>query len=167
VTGIDYFFMEKVLGVDTDSDMFAKADMPLTSKGVIRDYAATTIKLLERPFSAIGSLVALDGQGITVGPIVPIRSDIFRAPLGPFKTTRDRYLTKIDILLGHIQNGLLYREYAVQAYLAHLEARFLVETDEEMAYEESEFFIKHADDKDNNILWDGQGHLVAIVDWEL
>jgi hypothetical protein len=167
VIGIDYFFMEEVFGVDTDSRLFAEADMLLTSKSLIREYAATTIKLLERPFSAIGSLVALDGQGITVGPLLPIRGDIFRAPLGPFKSTRDRYLTKIDILLGHIQNGLLYREYAVQAYLAHLEARFLVESDEEMAYEESEFYIKHADDKDNNILWDGQGHLMAIVDWEL
>jgi acetylornithine deacetylase/succinyl-diaminopimelate desuccinylase-like protein len=73
----------------------------------------------------------------------------------------------IDITLDLIKNGIIYCLYPVQAYMVHLEMRALVQTDEEMGREETEFYIKHADDKIDHIMVDEQGHITALVDWEL
>lgn len=76
------------------------------------------------------------------------------------------YVSKVDQFLHHILAGEFFSSEAVHGYLTHLAIRDLIMGDEEMSREETEFFIKHADDKGDEILVDEEWHITGIVDWE-
>jgi hypothetical protein len=141
----------------------------------IRDLATFQVSLSKVHFPAIGSLSLnkeVNGlQTIVVGPLVSTSFCTKDPPyfFGPFRTTRERYLKQVDDILAAIERGDLFAEDSpVTVYLAHLELRDLVQQDKEMGRpdEEEQFYIKHADDKGDQIMIDNEGHITGIIDWE-
>ena len=136
----------------------------------IDSYARFQIKLSDLRFDRIGSLSpdisATDGA--RVGPLISHFG--FNRPeppyfLGPFRTNRERYLAHIDLVLKLTESGVHMQDDPVYAYLAHLYMRDMVLGIEELAKEETEFYVKHADDKaDQCLAIDDE--ITAVVDWE-
>jgi len=162
-------------------------DVPLHAYG---DLAEFYIDLTSVSFQGIGSFhpqatataawaapatVTAGGLGGTAPchPRIPgVLFDRFTAqrfksclPIGPFKTNRDHYLAKIDHVLALIRDGLAHRTDPVFAYLAHSEARALVDQDAHMAREEPTY-IMHQDLRPPNMLFDQDRHITAVIDWE-
>ncbi len=136
----------------------------------IRSYAAFLVRLSDVSFDAVGSIY-LDTASNTfsIGPLV---SYVFRQSdtptfLGPFKTMRERFTAQIDFVLKRIEDGVYFpKKERVRLYLMHLEYRTIVERCEVMGQAER-YYIKHADDKGDHIMTDDDGHLIAVIDWEL
>jgi hypothetical protein len=124
------------------------------------DFVAISIKLSNIPCDAIGSLIKNE-QGETVwGPhLNGGYPESLNAPYfgGPFHTLRDRYVHRIDGLIGLIKQGLIYR----QSPLLH----YLVMADPAMAQREPSFYIRHPDCSGANILADGN-RITGLIDWE-
>ena len=120
-------------------------------------------------FDRIGSLFPDPETGkTTVGPLVsPFGFNRPDPPyfFGPFKTNRERYLAHIDLVLELVGAGVHMREDPVFGYLAHLFMRDLVCELEELGRVETEFYIKHADDKADQCLTI-EDEITAVVDWE-
>jgi hypothetical protein len=55
----------------------------------------------------------------------------------------------------------------VLLYLTQLEVRDLALASKRLEEgDNGEYYIKHADDKGDNILRDGEGKIVGVIDWE-
>lgn len=174
--GTDYFFEEFI-----DGQSWMGETTPLTEDTIADDIARTFITDMARHHQLLSS-IPLKVQGIgslwpneaqsdppQLGPL--IQGSFLMTPdppyfLGPFKTNKERYLTKIDLAMDYIRQGCSLRADPVGYLLAHLEMRDLVEGNEEMGREETEFFIKHADDKNDQYMLTEDGHIVGVLDWE-
>lgn len=89
---------------------------------------------------------------------------------GPFKTNHERYLTLIDGVLGcHSASRDEVpgdrAEGSREMYDTHLWLREVISDLQELRVEEPTY-IKHADDKGDQILVDAQHNVVGIIDWE-
>nr|XP_031859378.1 uncharacterized protein CI109_005219 [Kwoniella shandongensis]KAA5526450.1 hypothetical protein CI109_005219 [Kwoniella shandongensis] len=171
------YFFEEFLG----GQPWIRSPTPLTNGIVGEKIARTFITDLARLHQSI-SCIPLAGNGIgslmpgvekrsspQVGPL--IQGSLLMTPdppyfLGPFKTNKERYLAKIDAVLNCIHQGCIVLVDPVGCFLAHLEMRDLVETNEQMSREETEFFVKHADDKNDQYMLAEDGHIVGVLDWE-
>jgi hypothetical protein len=87
---------------------------------------------------------------------------------GPFQSTRDRYLYRIEDALSAIKADMLYRPAPLRAYLAHLEVRDLIRACPALKEEEEEhdFYLKQPDGGSDNILITSSGEVSALLDWE-
>lgn len=168
---IHHFFVDRQPGVPWPPEnaplYFGKATAEDVSV-FVTDFAEQQIAISTIPFSGIGSLYpSSNGIGITLGPMISNSFGKTEPPwfYGPFTTNRERYLTHIRVNLDLIENHDLFDEDPVTAYLVQLEARSMVESCEELAREETEFFIKHADDKADQFLTK-ENRINSIIDWE-
>jgi hypothetical protein len=135
---------------------------------LIEKYATFSIALSDLRFSGYGSLYPMSGDGYTVGPLIATsRFNRLQAPYwyGPFKSTRDRYITQIGHVLEHIGLDGFYDDEPVTACLVHLLVAEMLDMDSEKRVEESKFYLKHADMYNGQILVRG-GNISAILDWE-
>lgn len=169
----DYFFVECAVGQawkklnKSSGEGNPSAD---SLKTFIDAYARFQISLSHLPFNRIGSLAPSnsDASSPHVGPLISHFG--FNRPeppyfFGPFKTNRERYLTHIDLVLELIEAGVHMQDDPVYAYLAHLHLRDVVVDLEELAQEETEFYVKHADDKADQCLA-VDDEITAVIDWE-
>ncbi|EIW67082.1 hypothetical protein TREMEDRAFT_64951 [Tremella mesenterica DSM 1558] len=89
-----------------------------------------------------------------------------RQQTGPFKSSRDRFISQIDLILEDIEKGLRFVDDPQTAYLVHLQVKQWIMEDVTLGVEEEEFYIKHADDKGDHIMVDDEGNITGIIDWE-
>ncbi|WVQ65218.1 uncharacterized protein L199_003391 [Kwoniella botswanensis] len=142
-------------------------------KHIIEEYVRIYILMADIPISS--SLIGCpipdpdDPHHITIGPLATHRAlNMIEPPYfpGPFKNNQERYLAQINIALDHIFNGHLCQRNTLDAYLWHLELRELVGLCDMLAEEPNKVYIRHADDKGDHLMGDGEGNVTGIIDWE-
>jgi hypothetical protein len=137
-------------------------------KAFIEEYAAVSIKLSDIPCEAIGSFTTDSDGIIKVGPpISRALPESLEAPFfkGPFYTLRDRYISRIDGLNRMILKGIAFRNAPLLHYLALLEARELVESNDLFPRKKEQFYVRHADSSGANVMAK-DSKITAIIDWE-
>ncbi|WWC96667.1 hypothetical protein V866_003539 [Kwoniella sp. B9012] len=139
---------------------------------LIEGYGQIQIKLseLQLPVDQIGCLRSGSQPGnIEVGPI--IARGCFQTPqppylLGPFSSMKDRYLAHIKAALDYILLGAICQSDPIDAYLWHLELEELVNHSAVLAQPLQEVFVKHDDEKGDHLMWNEEGKIVGVLDWE-
>jgi hypothetical protein len=106
---------------------------------------------------------------VSVGPLIslPFRRTDPPFFFGPIASSHERYIAQLDWIIDLIDTGAMFRNSPLSSLLYYLEVRRVV--DQRMDSEEGPtgpFYIKHADDKGDQILLDGEGHITGIIDWE-
>ncbi|PYH38142.1 uncharacterized protein BO87DRAFT_326429, partial [Aspergillus neoniger CBS 115656] len=88
-------------------------------------------------------------------------------PLGPYRDPRDYIQSSIELIIRLIIRGERYAGREIDAFLVH---RFLLDCIpkiiEHYTYDDGRFYLRHADDKGDHILVDGDYNITGIVDWE-
>ncbi|WVQ81588.1 hypothetical protein IAT38_003712 [Cryptococcus sp. DSM 104549] len=173
----DYFFMEFVHGAipaPSGTGRGRAFDIPSNIACVFftdlaqHHITLSNIKLNLAP--GIGSIYPGDDGGYTLGPLISFNSLMKPRPpyfFGPFRTQRERYCAAIDCAIDVVSRGLVHMvTKARDVCLWLLEVKELVEGCEELGREETEFYIKHADDAFRQYLADEEGHITGVLDWE-
>nr|XP_031859380.1 uncharacterized protein CI109_005221 [Kwoniella shandongensis]KAA5526452.1 hypothetical protein CI109_005221 [Kwoniella shandongensis] len=182
---VDCFFIEFLPG-----DAIVKDFAPLTIDKINSSFAENYISDLAQfhqtisqinlgpHIKGIGSLYPSSsstfatekgGYEYIVGPLIQRSFLMIPNPpyfFGPFNSQKDRYLTKIDLGLNYIVAGNLWVWHPVDGYMMLLEVKELVEGCEELAREETEFFIKHGEDRNDQYMFLEDGHTSGAIDWE-
>lgn len=183
--GPPFFFMEHFKGSNSRHLFPRSGARPVESQTIVSDMATFLIQLSSLEIRGdIGSLTAssavvdaatdLEPEPV-VGPFEHWDYCISNGltTLGPFRTSRDAWVAKIDAVVLALERGLfaINGGHLLHVYLVHLEMRALVNACEEMAVPcgpgdgEQPTFITHADSK-NHLLVTDDGHLRAVIDWE-
>ncbi|WRT65964.1 uncharacterized protein IL334_002915 [Kwoniella shivajii] len=171
----DYFFYEFLEGKTwtIPKHPWYAMDLPQdTLSHFIEGYAKHQIQmsLIQLPVKQIGCLQPSKlTETVEAGPIIARGTFQNSKPpylLGPFSTQRDRYLAHIDATLRYIILGAVSRYDCLDAYLWHLELRELVSHSDVLAQPIEEVHIKHDDEKGDHLMWDEEGNIVGILDWE-
>ncbi|RXK38985.1 hypothetical protein M231_03715 [Tremella mesenterica] len=154
-----YFFIQDIQGEPCDSPIQEGSLNLYQVNKIIEDYAKQMILISQLHLNSIGSL-HLDQFGkIQIGPLIDI-------DICPFKSSRDRFISQIDLILEDIEKGLRFVDDPQTAYLVHLQVKQWIMEDLTLGVEEEEFYIKHADDKGDHIMVDDEGNITGIIDWE-
>lgn len=137
-------------------------------RAFINQYVAASIKLSALTFDAIGNLDK-DREGkFIAGPAVdsPWYDETGNVVFGgPFRSLKDKYLFELDGRLKAIRAGRMHRASPLLHYLIFLDLHRSVSLNPELAKEESQFYLAHADTTPQNYLATSD-KLTAIVDWE-
>jgi hypothetical protein len=137
---------------------------------IISSLAAWFISLEALTFPSIGSLYPSETEHLppVVGPLVSFEYQNPAAPyfLGPFRSNKERWLAMIDLMLEQISQGRRDPYDPVTEYLAKLELREMVAGCDELDDDTGPFYIKHADDKGDQVLFDENWVTTGIIDWE-
>ncbi|WRT65965.1 uncharacterized protein IL334_002916 [Kwoniella shivajii] len=174
-TTLDYFFYEYMTGspVQLFTKGFCVEDIPpeATMRHLIEEYAGMQIQLsnIRVPYKALGCIYPTDSGETQVGPIVSRGCFMNPKPpyfMGPFSSLRELTLAHIEAALRYIKLNALQGRHPLDEYLWHLEMRELVAASKELAEESEELFIKHVDKKGDEMMVDGNGTIVGILDWE-
>jgi hypothetical protein len=137
---------------------------------VIESLASFYIDLSQLSFSKVGSLVPLPSSTTKaeIGPLITLDFHRPNEPpyfFGPFSSSAARYMAHIEYTLTEIAQGKAFTDNAAEVYVTHLWLRdFLREARNLWAGEDT--YIKHADDKGDQIMSDDDGDIVGIIDWE-
>ncbi|KAJ5602065.1 hypothetical protein N7510_011599 [Penicillium lagena] len=87
--------------------------------------------------------------------------------LGPFFSTEEYFSAHIRLILDLIIRQESYVDRAVDAFLIH---RFLLDKVSEACsqshLDDGKFYLKHADEKGDQILVDDEFNITGIIDWE-
>lgn len=153
---------------------------------VIEELADLYISLASHPLESIGSLyprpaemagvesvvppsaaVAAGQRTSIVGPLVTSSFCLTAPPhyLGPFRTTADRWIALIDLVLDGIRDGTAFTDEDELRFLLHWWIRNFV-VHHEAFHRVEPTYLKHADDKGDHILLDLQGNFTGLLDWE-
>lgn len=140
---------------------------PEQMRARITSYAKTSAQIANVSFTGIGSLQPSKDGEPTVGPLISLDfcSSAYPHFLGPFRTNRERYTALIDATLDQLRDGEGIRKGSEGMYYTHLWLRDLVQGIEELDREEPTY-IKHADDKGDQVLVNDEQEVMGIIDWE-
>jgi hypothetical protein len=163
--GVGYILMEKLPG----NSMRWSLATPEQRKKVAEQLADIYIELKAYPFSMTGSLYQPESR--RVGPFARESLTDYHGSqmrtLGPFSTTEDYFNAHIRLILDLIVRQESYVNRPVDAFLVH---RFLLDNVPEICsksdLDDGNFYLKHADEKGDQILVDDQFNITGIIDWE-
>jgi hypothetical protein len=132
------------------------------------------VDLSNLTFDKVGSLYphrpTRSKQHGAVGPLVSLDFKSLVSPyfFGPFASSAERYIAQIDHVLAGIEAKELMLDdpEPVHTYIVHLWLRDAIKSSKELNKDE-EIMLKHGDDKGDQIMVDGDGNIVSILDWEL
>lgn len=161
--GLAYILMEKVKGEALDDGAFLRYDPEIRTK-VFTQYASIHAKLADNPLPAVGSLLCPDSPRVGA-----LTSFLTGHPLdfGPFTSARAFWNARIDVLVTEIAAKRMYSRNGYDAYLAALFLReqvdILLPAD---SPEDTQFYLRHMDDKGDHIMLDDEFNIAAVVDWE-
>ncbi|CAI7625998.1 unnamed protein product [Penicillium bialowiezense] len=164
--GVRYILMEKMLG---KSLVWSDATREQRTK-VVYQLADIYIELQAHPFPMMGSLDET-GSGIAIGPFAKESLANFGKfgleMLGPFSSLEEFYHAYIELILNWIVQQEAYANHPVDAFLIH---RYLLENIQRIlpdaTLDDGKFYLKHADEKGDQILVDEQFRITGIIDWE-
>lgn len=164
--GVGYILMEKIEGHPlcwNDLDSGGK-------QKVLERFAIIFAEISRHTFPAIGCIEHPDS--LQVGPLVHARTATRDESggihqQGPFNSALDMYLSFAKHQLESILNEEIYVDepvipFLVYRYLIDILPTILLEDTES----ETQFFVKHVDDKGDHILVDDELNITGIIDWE-
>ncbi|EEQ32320.1 hypothetical protein McanMca71_006412 [Microsporum canis] len=164
--GVGYILMEKMPGKSLRWDT-----VPDEQKRIIMGQLADVyIELEKYPFQSMGSLRGLKSP--TIGSFaresLTERVDEKIHAVGPCLSRNEYLKESIRLILNLILGEEMYTARAVDAYVIHL---FLLDSIDAVCSAQAVpdnglFYLKHADDKGDHILVDGDHNITAIIDWE-
>ncbi|KAJ5901451.1 hypothetical protein N7495_001979 [Penicillium taxi] len=163
--GVSYILMEKLPGKSLRWSLTALQQR----QKVISQLADIYIELKKFPFSMIGSFDPENSSYI--GPLARESLTDFQNSqmrmLGPYSSSGEYFDTEIQLILDLILRQELYVDRPVNAFLVH---RFLLETVSKVfsksPFDDGMFYLKHADEKGDQILVDDDFNITGIIDWE-
>ena len=163
--GVEYILLEKMAGKSLRWSRTTREDR----QRVMNQLADIYVELQKYPFDLMGSL-NLPGTA-QVGSFARESLTDYRdsqmKPIGPFTAPSDYLLSSIQLTLDLIRRGECYATRPIDAFLIH---RFLLESAPRIlsyrAFDDGNFYLKHADDKGDHILVDDSHNITGIVDWE-
>ncbi|KAH7389773.1 hypothetical protein BKA66DRAFT_414088 [Pyrenochaeta sp. MPI-SDFR-AT-0127] len=160
--GTTYLIMEFLAGTPFNPHSATLEEKKRVYDGV----AEILIELSKHPLPKACSLAPtgpIYGEdGPFVAKIAGLRSKIAQ-PFGPFETAKDYHMAIIEAHLSLIEEGTLYPEHAVEAYLTY---SILQERISELYKELESFYLTHIDAKGDHILLSPSGHISGIIDWQ-
>jgi hypothetical protein len=164
--GVRYILMEKLPG---RSLSWSDATREQRLK-VIDQLADIYIELHAHPFPMMGSLDKIDSK-LFIGPFARETLADFGESglkmLGPFSSSEQYYNAHLDLILDLIMRQEAYANRPIDAFLIH---RYLQENIPiilpHASLDDASFYLKHADEKGDQILVDDQFRITGIIDWE-
>lgn len=169
--GVTYMLIDELHGTPlTLKQPFSSSEQ---LRKVYDQWADILCTFHKHPFNEIGSLSwksQLNGDDITIGPIVGDRTEQIFSQMGPFRDAREYYSTLAEKYLRLILDGQLFPAYPVKAYLVVKYLKQLAISGRWNAFEadldNGPLFLKHMDDKgDHHILVDDEYNITGVVDW--
>ncbi|KAJ5572332.1 hypothetical protein N7535_005992 [Penicillium sp. DV-2018c] len=164
--GVPYILMEKMPG---KSLSWSDATQEQRTK-VIDQLADIYVELQAHPFPMMGSLDKI-GSNYVIGPFARESLADFGESglemLGPFSSLEEYYNAHIELILDLIVRQEAYAKRPVDAFLIHLylqENILAILPDDSL--DDGKFYLKHADEKGDQILVDDQFRITGIIDWE-
>ncbi|KAJ5865219.1 uncharacterized protein N7529_007135 [Penicillium soppii] len=163
--GVGYILMEKLPGKSLRWSLAS----PKQRQKVTSQLADIYIELKGFPFSMMGSF---DQQNSShIGPIARESLADFENRhmriLGPYTSSEEYFNAHIRLILDLIIRQESYVNRPVDAFLIH---RFLLEiiskTISKNHLDDGMFYLKHADEKGDQILVDNEFNITGIIDWE-
>lgn len=163
--GVGYILMEKLPGRSLRWSLAS----PEQKRTVISQLADIYIELYAHPFAMTGSIHHSESHNI--GPfaresLTDYHGSRMKA-LGPFFSTEEYFRAHIQLILDLIIRQEFYVDRAVDAFLIH---RFLLDKVPEACcqnqLDDGKFYLKHADEKGDQILVDDSFNITGIIDWE-
>ncbi|KAJ5240209.1 hypothetical protein N7468_004828 [Penicillium chermesinum] len=163
--GVGYILMEKLPG----SSLRWSLATPEQRRKVTSQLADVYIELKAHPFTMTGSMHHPGSHDI--GPFaresLTEYHDSQMKALGPFFSTEAYFSAHIQLILDLIIRQESYVDRAVDAFLIH---RFLLDKVSEACsqshLDDGKFYLKHADEKGDQILVDDEFNITGIIDWE-
>ncbi|KAJ3888100.1 hypothetical protein GG344DRAFT_54366 [Lentinula edodes] len=177
-----------IVSIPEDSSKFERGGMnvhiPLTfSDGVrwlarIRQKSTPSTRLILE--SEIQTMQFLNAAGMQVpnaymprGSLDFCQDQEDRLPgpffFGPFRSSAHRYLAQIEHVLREIEQGsgaFAGDEDVISVYVTHLWLKDLMQNSPRLWEDGEQTFLKHADDKGDQIMVDKDGKFVGVIDWE-
>jgi hypothetical protein len=134
----------------------------------IENVAMWFISVEKVSFDKVGSLTFdADQEKIVIGPCMD-RVNLSDAPpyfQGPFDTAMDWYVSHYSAIMHQILQGRRApRGREMELYLVALEIKTLVEGCTEMHI--GPWYIKHADDRGDHVLFDEKNQIAGVIDWD-
>lgn len=163
--GVGYILMQKMPG----RSLRWSVASPEQRKKVARQLADIYIELKTYPFPTTGSLH--QPGSLDIGPfaresLTDFHGSQMRA-LGPFSSTEEYFRAHIQLILDLIARQELYVNRPVDTFLVH---RFLLDKVPEISsqghLDDGKYYLKHADEKGDQILVDDAMNITGIIDWE-
>lgn len=163
--GVGYILMEKLPG----NSLRWSLATPEQRKKVTSQLADIYMELKAQPFPMTGSM--FDPGLYDVGPFARESLTDYHGShmnaLGPFLSTKEYFTAHLQLILDLIIRQELYVDRAVDAFLIH---RFLLDIAPKACslshLDDGKFYLKHADEKGDQILVDNKFNITGIIDWE-
>lgn len=143
---------------------------------IVQGVAQFMVKMSSKTYTGVGSLTFDPAGEIVVGPLISRHFKVTQgAQLGVYRTSSECKIAQIDHLLRLVLEKRLgwdgrwrpeLEMDPVWSYVSLLEIRELVSSCEDMNREQPTY-LRHMDDHYDQILVKDDGHLGAIIDWEL
>ncbi|KAJ6020061.1 hypothetical protein N7499_003354 [Penicillium canescens] len=163
--GVGYILMEKLPG----KSLRWSITTPEQRQKIASQLADIYIELKSYPFSVMGSFNQQNSSH--VGPIARESltdfQDLHMKMLGPYSSSEEYFTAHIRLILDLIIRQESYVNRPVDAFLIH---RFLLEIIPKIfsrnSLDDGMFYLKHADEKGDQILVDNDYNITGIIDWE-
>ncbi|KAJ3899827.1 hypothetical protein F5879DRAFT_975291 [Lentinula edodes] len=174
---LHFFFLEYFQGTSCNAPI-AQGSLTIEQQhDLIDSLARFYINLSHISFTQSGSLVRDPASGnLEVGPLISLdfcqdQEDRLPGPFffGPFQSSAHRYFAQIEHVLREIEQGsraFAGDEDVISVYIAHLWLKDLMQNSPRLWEEGEQTFLKHADDKGDQIMVDKDGKFVGVIDWE-
>ena len=162
--GAGYILMEKLPGRSFEKSLASEAQARKTFEQLADIY----LELSKHPFQSMGSLDQLgtDRIGSFARESLMDMNGLEMMGIGPCSSSEEFHASSVKLVLALILRKEMYAEQAVEAYLIH---RFLLDVLSRICTNSSQdrqFFLKHPDEKGDQILVDEEYNITGIIDWE-
>lgn len=164
--GVSYLLMECLSGSPLDSDLSGAE--PQRQQSILAQVAEILIEISEHPAPSVGSLI-IKGSQNSISKMASNRF-VHLGLSGPFLNTSDYFIAISDQYLDLVADGQVHSQYPTEAFafytLARKEALNFNHSNTTVSEEPEEFFLKHVDDKGDHLLFNDQGTIKGIIDWQ-
>ena len=163
--GVGYILMEKLPG----NSLRWSLTTPEQRKKVTSQLADIYMELKAHPFAMTSSIYdpGIYDIGLFARESLTDYSGTKMKALGPYFSTKEYFTVYIQLTLDLIVRQELYVDRAVDAFLIH---RFLLEIAPKACFlshaDDEKFYLKHPDEKGDQILVDNEFNITGIIDWE-
>ncbi|KAI9856373.1 MAG: hypothetical protein M1813_009124 [Trichoglossum hirsutum] len=163
--GVSYILMEKLDGSPLDW----RVATPLQREKLMQQLADIFLEIEKHPFEAMGSLDSSRRETIRFDVRGLAHHSTFRTgqgPLGPFSSSQEGFRAILQTYLTMLASGEIGIDRPADIYLAHRFRLDILANHWEDIPSDSQFFLKHPDDKGDHILVNDSFDIVGIIDWE-
>ncbi|TLS20435.1 uncharacterized protein PpBr36_11281 [Pyricularia pennisetigena] len=165
--GTSYILMEKLEGKPLD---WQSTVTHAQKEHVMQQLVDIFIEIEKHPFNSMGSLIFLNEdipqfqvQGLAQPSTFESGGE---GPIGPFSSSAKGSRSIIESYLAMIASGEINARSSLDAYLVHRFRLDIIGNVWGNDASESQFFLKHPDDKGDHIMVDDSFNIIGVIDWE-